>query len=228
LESVSKRAVENEHRSPRNFRLFISVCGILGVSCLILYFAAPFALFPFPPSDATEAQLVANVSQYQTFYLLAAWLQGTGSFLSVIFALGIVYLAKAWIKFSGWITLLSSVVIVVLSLSEGSYFLDTVQAISNGHVQAALTSFDLSFVFIHTFFIAPSLLLALAFVLRSSNLLPHFFWIWALMIGIIFEILGFAGLFLSQTSIIAIFVLVLLEIWMLAASVSLGFRKNLE
>jgi hypothetical protein len=54
-------------------------------------------------------------------------------------------------------------------------------------------SFNLSFVFLHTFFIAPSVLLPLAFVLRHSTLLPSIFWPWALVAGVAFEALGLAG-----------------------------------
>ena len=219
---------QNNVISPRSFRAFLAACGLAGVACLILYFAAPFVLFPFPAANATSAQLLASVSQYQTYYLLAAWLQGTGSLLTVVFILGLVYLAKAWTRFSGWITMLAAVIVVSLSLSEGNYFLDVVQAISNGHPDAALTSFDLSFVFLHSFFIAPSLLLPLAFVLRPTSLLPKYLWKWALGIGIIFESIGLPGLFFSQIGLLVIVVLIVQEIWIVTAAATLALRVPQE
>jgi hypothetical protein len=118
--------------------------------------------------------------------------------------------------------MLAGVIVVSLSLSEGNYFLDVVQAISNGHQAAALTSFDLSFVFLHSFFIAPSLLLPLAFVLRSTSLLPGYFWVWALIIGIAFEGIGLSGFFIPQIGIVVILVLVVQETWIATAAVMLA------
>jgi hypothetical protein len=211
--------------SARRFRLLLSAAGILGVIALLVYFSAPFILFPFPPANTTEAQLAANVSQYKLFYLLAAWIQGTGSLLSVIFILGLVYLARGWMKFSGWITMLAATVVLVLSLNEGTYFVDIVQASANSHPEAAITSFDLSFVFIHTFFIAPSLLLPLAFVLRGTTVLPKFFWAWALVAGIAFEAMGLIGLVYNTSTPIAIGILVIQEAWLLTAAITLATRR---
>jgi len=45
----------------------------------------------------------------------------------------------------------------------------------NGHAQAALTSFDLAYVFVHVFAIAPSLLLMLGIALLGTRLLPRVF-----------------------------------------------------
>ena len=129
-------------------------------------------------------------------------------------------------KFSGWIKLLAATVVLVLSLNEGSYFVDIVQATANGHPEAALTSFDLSFVFIHIFFITPSLLLPLAFVLRGTTILPKFFWTWALLAGIAFEGMGLFGLVYTASTPIAIVILVIQEAWSLAAAATLAMRRN--
>jgi hypothetical protein len=81
------------------------------------------------------------------------------------------------------------------------------------------------FCFIHSFFIAPSLLLSLAFVLRGALLLLQFFWISALVIGIVFVGLGFAGLFVPQTNIVAILLLIVQEAWMFSAAVAFGLQR---
>jgi hypothetical protein len=215
--SKTETITEETRLSTRSFRFFLSLSGIFGVTALLVYFAAPFVIFPFPQANATSTQLAQSITQYGTYYLLAAWLQGTGTLLSVIFVLGLLYLSKAWMRFSGWVTFLASTIVLVLSLTEGSYFLDTVLATANDHPEAALTSFDLSFVFIHLFFIAPSILLPLGFALRSSNILPRFFSGWAIITGIAFQSLGLAGLFTS-TSLPAIVILLIQEIWFLAAA----------
>ena len=214
-----------ERNSTERFRLLLSDCGILGSATLLLYFIAPFVFFPFPSSGASADQIVANVTQYQIYYLLAAWLQVTGTFLIVVFVLGLVYLANAWNRFAAWITMLASAAILILSLNEGIFFLDAAQAIANGHPDVAVTSFDLTFVFLHVFFIAPSLLLPLSFVLRHSSVLRKFFWPWALALGIAFEVLGLVGLFVP-TMVPAISILVLMLAWMISAAIALSFREG--
>lgn len=208
----------------KRFKLLLSASGIMGCVALILYFSAPFIFFPFPAQNASTAQIVANVTRYQSYYLLAAWLQGSGTLLIVLFVLGLVYLSSAWNRFAGWVTMLASTAILMLSLTEGTFFLDATLAVTNGHPDAAITSFDLTFVFRHTFFIAPSLLLPLAFVLRTSSVLPKVFWLSALILGIVFETLGLAGLFLN-TPLISIILLILMIIWIVAAAIRLALWK---
>ena len=205
----------------KRFKLLLSASGILGCVALVVYFSAPFILFPFAAQNASADQIVANVTQYQNYYLLAAWLQGTGTFLIVLFVVGLVYLANAWNRFAGWVTMLASTAILMLSLIEGAFFLEATLAVTNGHPNAAVTSFELTFVFLHTFFIAPSLLLPLAFVLRASTVLPKIFWPSALILGMGFETLGLAGLFLSSP-LVSIILLVLMIIWMIAAAIRLA------
>lgn len=204
----------------KRFKLLLSASGILGCTALVVYFSAPFLLFPFSTRNASPDAIIANIAQYQSYYLLAAWLQGTGTLLIVVFVLGLVYLADAWNRFSGWLTMLASAAILTLSLMEGAFFIDAVDAVTNGHLDAAVASFDLTFVFLHTFFIAPSLLLPLAFVLRSSTLLPKAFWISAVILGAAFETLGLVGLFLSSP-LPSIVLLVLMIVWIISAAVKL-------
>lgn len=210
---------------PTRFKLLLSASGILGCLALIAYFSAPFLIFALPSSSAIPAEIVANATQYQLEYMLAAWLQGTGTFLIVVFVLGLVYLAKAWNRFSGWITMLASVAILSLSLNEGAFFIDTAQAVANGHPEAAVTSFDLTFVFLHSFFIAPSLLLPLAFVLRQSTVLPSIFWLWGIVVGGAFEVLGLVGLLVPSATAASIALLVIMLVWVISAATTLAFRK---
>jgi hypothetical protein len=202
------------------FRIFLSSCGLTGCLALIIYFSAPFVLFPFPSANTASTEIIANVTQYQFYYLMAAWLQGSGTFLIVIFVLGLVYISDAWKRFAGWITILASSAVLMLSLMEGTFFLGAVQGIVDGHANTTIASLDLTFVFLHSFFIAPSILLPLAFVLRWSRLLPKFLWHWALILGASFGGIGLVGLFLS-TSVLAISLLILMIAWMITSSVEL-------
>ena len=172
-----------------------------------------------------KLSLSASVSQNQTYYLLLHGYMARVDPQRSLYSRTRVP-SKAWNRFSGWITMLAGVIVVSLSLSEGNYFLDVVQAISNGHQAAALTNFDLSFVFLHSFFIAPSLLLPLAFVLRSTSLLPRYFWGWALIIGIAFESIGLPGLFIAQRGIVVILILSSKRYGSLAAAVMLAVRNT--
>src|SRR5690242_19573397 len=151
--------------SQRRFQISLGLSGLLGSAALVVYFSAPFVLFSFPAATASADQVIASATQYPIYYQLGAWLQGTGTFLVVLFVLGLVYLSNGWNRFAGWVTLLASSIILMLSLMEGTYFLDVPQAVANGHPEAAVTSFEISHVFLHSFFIAPSLLLPLGFVL---------------------------------------------------------------
>ena len=213
-------AVYGEIKAERRFRLLLSTSGIVGSILLVVYFSAPFTIFPFPSSSATMSQIVSNAGQYQLEYMLAAWLQGAGTLLIVVFVLGLVFVARAWNRFAGWITMLASAAVLMLSLMEGTFFIDAAQAVANGHPDAAVTSFDLTFVFIHTFFIAPSLLLPLAFVLRHSKLLPGPFWPSAFILGVAFEIFGLIGLLTPALTVPSIVLLVAMVIWMISAALA--------
>src|SRR5579872_3362522 len=205
--------VQNERRPERNFRLMLLLSGAGGCIALIIYFLAPFVIFPFLAANDSSAQIVASATNYELDYLLAAWLQGTGTFLIIVFVLGLVFISRGWERFAGWITMVASVAILTLSLNEGTFFINTGQAVANGHPDAAVTSFELTFVFIHAFFVAPSLFVPFAFVLRPSPILPAIFWLWALVLGIAFTAWGLAGLFVPALILPSILLLVIMLIW---------------
>ena len=217
--SQNRNTKENQGgNSDKRLHYFLSSCGVLGCIALLVYFSAPYIIFPFPSANASSLQIVASAKTYAVDYLLAAWLQGSGTLLILVFVLGLVHSAKAWNSFAGWMTMLAAAAVLVLSLNEGSYFVDVAQAVTNGHTEAATTSFDLIFTFIRTFFIAPSLLLPLSFVLRSSTILPKTFWLWSLSLGIGFEVYGFVGIFATAILFPAIILLILMMAWVIVAS----------
>ena len=140
-------------------KILIAVCVILRIADLLLYFTAPFTFMPLPQPNATADDLKQFGSKYHTVILFDTWLQQAGSFLSIVFVLGLIHLAKAFEKFSAKLTLVSAAVIMCLSLAEGTFALSATYAGDNHHYDSALTAFDLTNVFIHIFLLAPSLFL---------------------------------------------------------------------
>ena len=181
---------------------------------------------PLPPPTATASDIVAFGNSYHTTILIDTWLQQIGTILSVVFALALVHLAGTSQTLAGKLTLLTSTVIVSLSLAEGTFALGAVQAGNNGHADAALTCFDLTNVFIHIFLLAPSLFLMLGLALRRTVLLPKVFVVMAIISGILFQTLGVIALFNEKALVIVIGILMLQNLWTIAASVTLLVRKK--
>src|SRR5215469_10194700 len=124
--------------------VLISLCGLLGTIALTIYFSAPFNWMPLPPPNATSAQIFDFSKKYHTEILLDTWLQQFGTILSVIFALALVQLAGTSKTLAGRLTSLSCTVITSLSLAEGTFALGALQSGDNGHLDAALTCFELT------------------------------------------------------------------------------------
>lgn len=203
-----------------------SACGLLGTIALTLYFSAPFNWMPLPPPTATTTQIFEFGKQYHTAILVDTWLQQIGTILSVIFALALVHLAGTSTTLAGKLTLLTSTVIMSLSLAEGTFVLDAVQAGDNGHREAALTCFELTNVFIHIFLLAPSLFLMLGFALKRTAILPNFFIVSAIVLGVLFQTLGVIALFDNKFLLLVIGILMLQNLWTIATSVTLLVRRK--
>jgi hypothetical protein len=181
---------------------------------------------PLPPATATLTQVLAFGTRYQTAILLDVALQAVGALLSVTFALALVHMAGAGERFAGKLTQLAGTIIVALALAESTFELGAVQAGTNGNAQGALTCFDLTYVFIHIFLIAPSLYLMLGFALLGTRLLPRAFPPIALALGVAVQALGFAGLFDAGLGLVVIGFLLAQEVWAIAAAVVLLAGKR--
>jgi hypothetical protein len=198
------------------------MCGILGTVLLGLYFGigAVIGLAQLPP-ESTQAQVVKVATEYHDLWFLGAWLQATGTMLSVIFFLALVHLAGGTTQLAGVLTLLGSAVLLAVVLLEGVFTIDLAQAAADGHLATALTSFDLMTVFTHIYPIvpAPLIFLALGTVLLGSPLLPRPFAYLALALGGIFEVAGLVGLFTVPA--ITLIPLGLQALWLVAAAIAL-------
>lgn len=203
-----------------------SLCGLIGTIALTLYFSAPFNWMPLPPPNATASQIFIFGHKYHTAILIDTWLQQFGTILSVIFALALVRFAGTSQTLVGRLTLLASTVITSLSLAEGTFALGAMQAGDNGHLDAALTCYELTNTFIHIFLLAPSLFLVLGFALRNTTILPKIF-IWsAIGLGIFFQSLGVIALFDNKFILIVIGILMLQNLWTITASITLLVKKG--
>ena len=209
--------------SQRVYYLMIALSGILGLLFLGLYFGvgAAIGLASLPPG-ASATQVLHVATQYHDVWLLGAWLQATGSLLSVIFFLGLVQLAGAATRLSGMLTLLGSAVLLGVVLIEGVFTIDLAQAAADGHHATAISSFDLMTVFAHIYPIvpAPLIFLALGTILLGSSLLPRIFAYLALALGCLYAVVGLVGLFTSP--ILTLVPLGLQSLWILAAALVLG------
>lgn len=213
--------------SPRLSRVLAALSGMLGVILLGAYFGVGFSvgLAQFPP-DATLDQVTQVATQYHALWFLGAWLQATGSMLSVIFFLALVQRAGATARLSGMLTLLGSAVLLAVVLLEGVFTIDLAQAAANGHDMTALTSFDLMTVFTHIYPIAPAplIFLGLGAVLLGSRVLPRAFGYLALGLGSLFAIVGLVGLF--TIPVLTLIPLALQSLWILAAAIALILRSG--
>jgi hypothetical protein len=203
-----------------------SLCGLVGTIALTLYFTAPFTWMPLPPETATATEILEFGKQYHLSILIDTWLQQFGTILSVIFALALVHLAKRSKTLPGSLTLLASTVIVSLSLAEGIFVLASVQSGNNGNTASMLTCFQLTYVFIHIFLLAPSLFLMMGFALKRFAFLPKFFVDAAILLGILFQLLGVLALFDNRFIILVIGVLMLQNLWTVSAAIALLTSRN--
>jgi len=143
---------------PRSLiRATTSLCAIVGAITLI----SSFIINPAPPSDMSVGQLRDFALEHHTTIVLGAWLQGMGSLLLVLFAIALVHLAGAARTIAGWITLLSSATILMVSLVEVTFYLTAVQAAASNDVTTGLVADALIKAVQHVFLIAPALLLPL-------------------------------------------------------------------
>jgi hypothetical protein len=208
--------------SHRLYSRLIALSGILGLVFLGLYFGVGSAigLASLPPGADVE-QILHVATQYHAVWFLGAWLQATGSLLSVIFFLGLVQLSGAATRLSGMLTLLGSAVLLGVVLIEGVFTIDLAQAATDGHQATSVSSFDLMTVFAHIYPIvpAPLIFLALGTILLGPGLLPKIFAYLALALGGLYVVVGLVGLYTSP--LLTLIPLGLQSLWILAAAVVL-------
>jgi hypothetical protein len=205
-----------------SIRLFCILSGLSGVAGVVLIMLS-FTINGGPPPGATGAELVKFGQQNYANILWGAWLQAVGPVLIVLFALALVHLAGAMQRFAGWMTLFGATTLMTVSLIEISFYISALSP--NPEIMPSISLRLISAVQ-HLYFIvaAPSLFLPLGIVLVTSRILPRLFGYLAVLLAIVFAVLGVVFLpDLTLPAAVTAFAGVQ-ALWWLAAAITLIIR----
>jgi hypothetical protein len=207
--------------STRAFARINALAGLLGVLMLIV----SFNINPGPPQDhPTPGQLIAFGNAYHTQIMTGAWLQAVGTVLLIIFALGLVHLADATARFSGWLTAFGGAILTATGLIEVTFYL---AAINGTQMTTGLISLDMIHAVQRLYFMvaAPAVFLPLGTVIIGARVLPRVFGYAALLLGGLFVALGIVGLYIPLQTVDNV-VGIVQGVWWLGASVVLLVRPT--
>ena len=213
------------------WRLLAGVAGFAGAAAL----GSSFGMLPSPPAiNAPLTALSHYAVAHQHLMTAAAWLEGTGTALYVIFVLALVHLAGARAGLAGRITTLAAAVVLAVSLVYDVMLIAFAQSAALGGHQTttAVVAYGLFAATEHVFLLAPPLFLPLGLILLRTPVLPRPFALLAVTFGAIAPILGLAGLFTVTANNngpvgAAINALVAAEgLWIIAASLTLPLRAS--
>ena len=195
--------------------------GIVGVILILV----SFTINSGPPPGATSAELIKFGQQYYASVLWGAWLQAVGPVLIILFAFSLVHLAGATQRLSGWMTFFGATTLMTVSLIEITFY---ISALHTDPPVMPSVSLALISAVQHLYFIvaAPALFLPLGIVLLGSSVLPRLFGYLALLLGIVFAILGITFLLrLTLPAGVTAFAGVQ-ALWWLAAGITLIVRSR--
>lgn len=207
--------------STRTFCILSAIAGILGVLMIV----DSFGINMGPPLNATNEQLILFAKEHYHEVLRASWLQAVGTFLVILFAIAIVHLAKAANTFSGWMTLLGSSILIMVSLTEVVCYIMALFAVPE--IMGAIGN-NIGHAVQHLYFIiaAPSVFLPLAFVILSSKILPKIFGYLAIILGAAFIAVGISSLYRLILSSLDTSLAAIQALWWLAAAIVLLIRSG--
>jgi len=226
----------NTPNSNRSFLIPIAISGIIGQCFLSIYFSGILVPKDLSTALASVTQLRDLVTKHRPAIFLDAWLMGIGSFLSVIFYIGLVYIAGAIIRFSGLLAIIASAVMLAVALVDVTFMVEAANAAILGHADTTKVAFDFiagggeAFDFTFIFGPAPVLITSIGIVLLGTDIIPRFFGYAAIAVGIMFFLAGLSGIFYPRANAItAIFEVVQLSrvVWVLSSAIFiLIFRKG--
>lgn len=220
--------MHNASISNRSFLIPIAISGIIGQCFLSIYFSGILVPKNLITAVNSVTQLSDLLTKHQSAIFLDAWLMGTGSFLSVIFYVGLVYVSGAVIRFSGLLTIIASAVVLAVSLVDVTFMVEAVNAAILGHADTTQVAFDFiagggeAFDYAFIFGPAPMLITSIGIVLLRSDIIPRFFGYAAIAVGVMFFIAGLLSIFYPHASAITIvFEMVQLSrvIWVLTSAI---------
>lgn len=228
--------MSNAYISNRSILIPVAISGILGQCFLSIYFSGILVPRDLVTVLTSATQLRDLVTKHRSAIFLDAWLMGIGSFLSVIFYVGLVYISGAIIRFSGLLTIIASAAVLAVALVDVTFMVEAANAAILGHTDTTNVAFDFiaggSEAFDYTFIFgpAPMLLTSIGVVLLRSDIIPRFFGYAAIVVGIMFFIAGLISIFYPRASAITtIFEMVQLSrvIWVLTLAIFMCiFRKG--
>jgi hypothetical protein len=214
-------AITNTHRTSTRWA---AAGGALGT----LVLASSFVILPQPPPvSAPVAVLDAYARAHHDLLLWAAWLEGTGTLLYVIFLVVLATAAGKLARPSSVLTAIAAAVVLMVSLVYDICLIAIAQSAATGGSQilTGVVAYGLWTAAEHAFLIAPAVFLPLGFAIRGSTVLPGPFAPSAIALGCASEILGVVGLFHAHPNNggaagIAINLLIGLEVmWTITAAV---------
>src|SRR5277367_4739181 len=134
--------MSNPSKSNRSFLIPIAVAGIAGQCFLSVYFSGVLVPKELITVLNSAKQLSDLITRHQSAILLDAWLMGIGSFLSVIFYIGLVYISGAIIRFSGLLTIIASSAVLAVALMDVTFLVEAVNAAILGHTDTTKVAID--------------------------------------------------------------------------------------
>jgi hypothetical protein len=178
------------------FRRWAAAAGIAGPILLVVYFSAP-AVLGWPYAGGSAEELAAFARSHETLFYAGAWLQATGTLLSVVFFLALVLLARATACLSGLVVIIGSASLLAVVLVEAAFLVAVPGAAANNDNATVATAFAMSNgVFVRVFPLAPAsaTLIALGAILRRGDVITPRFGTAALAIGEAFVIGGLVSI----------------------------------
>jgi len=228
--------MSNASMSNKSFLIPIAIAGIMGQCFLSIYFSGILVPKELIATPNSVTQLSDLITKHRSAIFLDAWLMGIGSFLSVIFYLGLVYVSGAIVRFSGLLTVIASAAVLAVALVDVTFMVAVANAAILGHTDTTKVAFDFvagggeAFDYTFIFGPAPILLTSIGTILLRLPIIPHFFGYAAIAVGVMFFIAGLLSIFYSRGSTITIvFEIVQLSrvIWVLTLAIFiLVFRKG--
>ncbi len=198
------------------------ISAVIGVAMIII----SFNINPGPPDNPTTEQLMAFGDKYFRSILWGAWLQAIGPFLIVLFALALVTLANATTTLSGMMTAFGATVLMTVSLIEITFY---ISALFKEPRFTSLISMNIIYSVQHLYFIigAPAIFLPLGVVILFSKILPKLLGWSAIVLGLIFGLLGVLFLFRLVLPIWVTACAGVQAFWWLSAGIILAIRSKL-
>ena len=198
-------------------------CGILGSLLVAAYFLAP-AFLDWPYGGASGVAITTYARSHAVLFGGGAWLQVTGTLLSVVFFLSVVHLARAASSLAGLVTVVAAAVLLATVVADAAFLGAVPTAAAVGDTSTADTLFALSNgAFVRVFPLAPAslTLIGVGLVLMHSGLFTRWLAYGALSLGVAFELAGAAAV-MSNAGVVASIVLSVGQgLWALAAAITL-------